>query len=241
MNSDTKDTSDHNDESRRRPGRANLTQNEPLQELARRFERTYLARMKMAQRLQNRGSYWNGALISLAVSSSISSVSLLVNPRLYGSAGPLALVIIGIFTLVASLIVANADYAGRARHAFDTYRAIQRLSVRAAAQASVRPWSKSKLRKIYASLDDPYQDVLDKSDNHSAADFARAIHSRPKRRTDVSGAKTPVGVQVVSRSTMLLRHTQVFGSTVVTCLPLALTVGACLSLLPVAVWIAQGI
>jgi SMODS and SLOG-associating 2TM effector domain family 5 len=241
MNSDTKVTSDHNDESRRRPGRGASNADESLAEFARRVERTYLARMKMAQRLQNRGSYWNGALISLAVSSSISSVALLVNPRLYGTQGPFALVVIGIFALVASLIVANADYAGRARHAFEAYRAIQRLSARAAAEASSHRWRQSKLRRIYAAIDDPYQDVLDKSDNHSAADYARAVHSRLRRASDKPGEKTPVGIQIVSRSTLYLRRAQVLGSTVVTCFPIALTVAACLSLVPVAAWIVQGL
>ena len=180
MNSVTEITPEHDDVNRRRPGTRfeALGAEAPLSVLSRKVERTYLTRLQMARRLQNRGSNWNSALVSLTVSSAIASTCLLIDGSLYGTRGSVLLVVLGIFILAASLMVANTDYANKSRHAFEIYRDIQRLSVKVDALSQNPPGRASKIWSIRNALDGEYQDVLDRSDNHAPADYAKAVRTR---------------------------------------------------------------
>jgi hypothetical protein len=238
MNSGTKITSDHNDASRRRPGH-HLSTISKMDELARRVERTYLSRLKMAERLQARGGYWTGALVALTLSSTIASIALLFDAHLYGAHGEVLLVLVGVFVLVASLVIANANYTSRAHRGFETYRKLQRLSVKIDVRAhELSRWT-SKSRSAYAAFDAEYQDILDNSDNHSGADFAIAIRSRLVSKANPNTTLS-AREDFVSKRTFTYRMAIVTGSRLITTFPLLLATAACAFVVPVVIWVIRG-
>jgi len=238
MNSEMELASVHNDESRRRPGLRCPTpvSHGELIQLARRVEKTYLARLKMAQRLQNRGAYWNASLIALTISASVASICLLFDRRIYGQHSDVLLVLVAVLTLVASLVVANTNYPAKARHGFETYRSLQRLSVRLSSAAISQPRRTAKREQIYIAFDHEYQAILDESDNHSAADYNHAIKFSTRGEDgNVSGTDS-VRFDLVTRSMWLLRVLQILGSGAVTLFPIILTVSAVLFAIPAVLW-----
>ena len=241
MNSETKSASDHDDDSRRRPGQSDFDSrsDDALVELARRVEKTYFARMKMAQRLQNRGSNWSTALVALAVSSTIASICLLLQSKIYGAHGDVLLVVVAVFTLVASLTVANADYPSKARRGFETYRRLQRLSVRLEAAAATPSRWEWKRRAAFVEFDREYQQVLDESENHSAADYGRAIRFVVRKKGQAAPSEQ-ARLDLVTRSEWTVRKCQIAGSSLVTFSPILLTFFATLFAIPSVVWTISG-
>ncbi|WP_113718107.1 SLATT domain-containing protein [Arthrobacter dokdonensis] len=138
-----------------------------LDRIADRSYKTYKARLKAAERLQARQRAWNTSLLALAVATTIASIALLSDDRMYGSAGPTVLVCVSVAALVASLVVAGLNYGVRSRDMFMNYRAIQRLSVEAEAQQQRGVFDDDSVRK----LSERYNALLDDSENHTSADY----------------------------------------------------------------------
>ena len=225
--------SSRNDASRRRP--------DSLRFLANRVERTYWARREMARRLQNRGMYWNAALVSLTLCTTLASVSLLRNGELYGDQGDVAMVVLGIFSLVASLMVGTANYASRSRLAFENYRHIQRLSTELEALVARTRISERKLHRFYEEFDRRYQDILDSSDNHEPADFTKTIQMRWRRPASDSDIENRANdVDYLTLWQMALRRTQQLGTFAMTLLPVGLIGVAIVLTLPNIVWLVSG-
>jgi hypothetical protein len=219
-----------NDGSRKRP--------DSLRQLANRVERTYWARREMARRLQNRGMYWNVALVSLALSASLAGVAQLREPNLYGANGDVAMLILGIFSLVASLMVATSSYAERARLAFENYRTLQRLSTELEAAVSVTQLSARASRRLYEKFDQRYQDILDTSNNHEPADFIKVIELRwALPATECSKRNRPNNVDYLKLWQICTRRIQQLATLTMTMLPIALIAVAIGLILPTIVWL----
>ena len=102
-----------------------------LELLEGRSYKTYQSRLRAADRLASRSRAWNTFLISMSASSTIASVALLSDAKMYGTRGPTVLVCVAVLTLIASLVTSGLDYSGRSRNMFLNYRRIQRLSAEA--------------------------------------------------------------------------------------------------------------
>lgn len=148
---------------------------ERLHDFSEKTYRTYLARLRACKRLAARNRAWNTSLISTAAASTISSVALLSDETIYGKTGPTLLVSVSILTLVISLVTAGIDYSGRSRDMFLNYRRIQAISTEAE-RASRTSGMQSEER--LDELTSRYDGLLDESENHTSADFARAMSER---------------------------------------------------------------
>jgi hypothetical protein len=142
-----------------------------LFKLADRSYKTYKARLIAAQRLQARNRAWNACLLSLSVATTLASIALLTDAKMYGQAGPTILVCVAVMALVASLVVSGLNYGGRSRDMFMNYRRIQRLSVEAEALVSSGQASDSDIDRLAES----YESLLDDSENHTTSDYIQAF------------------------------------------------------------------
>ena len=141
-----------------------------LENLASRSYKTYKARLKASERLQARSRAWNACLLSLSVATTIASIALLTDARMYGAAGPTLLVCVAVMALVASLVVASLNYGSRSRDMFMNYRRIQRLSVEAETLLTEDNAPADEVRKLV----ERYEALLDDSENHTSADYKLA-------------------------------------------------------------------
>ena len=240
--------SEHNDQRRRRPDAKpdcacaleQVAEPESLARvIARSVERTYLARTWMARRLQRRGLAWNSALVALSTSTVISSIVLLGEDSVYGSRGAYIFAVLGVLTLVASLLVASAGYQDKARHAFETYRQLQRLAVLLEAIASNPPRSRRKADLRVRELDDAYQTILDHSDNHSQADFASAIRIRLKSRKN-HVCRPVAGEDCVPLVVAVWRWMLRVGQIAMSAVPVFLAIVGIVLASPAILWMARG-
>jgi hypothetical protein len=244
-------TLEHNGASRRRLGthqsqrtRLNL---DPLRPLSKRVHKTYLARLALAKRLQGRSLFWNGALVSLTLASTIASVGLLFNRALYGAQGGVVLVIMSVFVLVASLMVANARYSTRTLSAFNVYRELQRSSGVLWARVEgpfVRP---VKAQRLHEQADTQYQVLLDNSENHSQGDYAAAItlklatKARVERdRLDAERGKEDWALELVSLGEFARLSAHRIGRTLMTSIPCLLIAASAAFVVPTIVWLFGG-
>lgn len=138
--------------------------------IAERSYKTYKSRLKAAERLQARQRAWNTCLLALAVATTIASIALLTDDRMYGRAGPTVLVCVSVAALVASLVIAGLNYGVRSRDMFMNYREIQRLSV----EAEQLQGDSEVDAEVVRDLRDRYQALLDNSENHTSADYGRS-------------------------------------------------------------------
>jgi hypothetical protein len=179
-----------------------------LDRIAERSYKSYKARLIATERLQARQRAWNTSLLALSVATTIASIALLSDDKMYGEAGPTVLVCVAVLALVASLAVAGLNYGGRSRDMFMNYRGLQRLSVDAEAAQDAGTISNAEIQ----ALRDRLNSLLDDSENHTSADFKRADADAP------------------------IKSRHVFRSELVTFLPYAALVIPLLVTMPVLIW-----
>jgi hypothetical protein len=143
---------------------------ESLEKLEDRSYKSYKGRMHASQRLALRDKAWNTSLLSLTVATTIASIGLLTDSRMYGMAGSTLFVCLAVLSLVISLVVAGLNYGGRSRDLFNNYRRIQRLSSEVEHLRATN--DHPSFAEVKAFLD-RYNDLLDESENHTAADHER--------------------------------------------------------------------
>lgn len=225
---------DSSDLGRRRPSPKNFPQSDDLLSmLSRRIEITYLCRVEMAQRLERRGKYWNSAIISLTVSSLIISICLLRENSVYGKNGDVFLVVIGAITLISSLMVVNSQYLERSKKSFENYRRLQRLSTQVHSSSIEKAKHRKLANRLYESFDRRYQDLLDVSDNHSAADYLKTLRLINNREA----AKGRIPLDGKARYTTSAKdNLRLLVSGFVTLIPGIIAVLSFLSLTPVVIW-----
>lgn len=132
---------------------------------------TYRARLEAAKRLSHRGGAWNASLIATTSGATIASIALIKNPQLYGAHSDVIIAGLAVITLVASLTVANQNYAARSRDQFYNYRAMQKLSVEL---ESLSQTGKDVDFDEFSTLLNRYNELLDSSENHTSIDHYRA-------------------------------------------------------------------
>lgn len=214
-----------------------IEQLDDLQGLDRRVGKTYRAHLAMAKRLQRRDRYWNLALVCLSLVSTLSAVALLADPEIYGSNGPTLWALIGVATLAASLISANANYKTRSEEAFGAYRRLQRLWVRIN-HFSAKERSQRRRSKHFKIYDDEYQSILDAISNHSPADYYFSV----KLYTRASGWYEPTNSEhlLLSRWALVQARATQATSALGTCIPLCVSIVALTTLVPIAIFLADG-
>jgi hypothetical protein len=108
-----------------------------------------------------------------------------------------------------------------------------------AAVASAPPRRRATRRRAYGEFDRDYQNILDESDNHSSADYGRAVRFGTKRRSDADDEHS-ARFDLVTRREWAVRRLQIIGSSALTLAPILLTVCATLFAVPALVWAVSG-
>lgn len=146
---------------------------------------TYKARIAARDRLHARFHAWNVSMIALSGSVVVAGLGLLKDSNMYGSQGDLLLAAVGVMSLVASLVVANANYGARSENMERSYKQIQALSV-LVESFYADPQSATVGR--YELMRGDYAQLLETSENQSSGDYARAKASSrtPPSRTPAS-------------------------------------------------------
>ncbi|WP_341954562.1 SLATT domain-containing protein [Microbacterium sp. LWH13-1.2] len=203
-----------------------------LSALSRRIQRTYKSRVETARRHQKRGNYWNFALVVASLTGTSVAVVSLTDPSVYGERGSALMVVLGIVTLVVSVLVTSAQFQVQAEKFFHAYRSLQKLWV--ASDLAKRSLTDTRERNERADeIDRDYQSVLDDTDNHSPADFFKAFPGELKRNK-------PSGVDPADRLSIVAfskRKLIVLGSNIFTFLPVLGSIALLLLLTPAAKWL----
>lgn len=153
--------------------------------LEKRAFKTYKARLMAANRLRSRRVAWDTFLIATSTSTTVASIGLLSDPAVLGVRGDVIIAMLAVLSLVVSLVVASVDYAGRCRQMDSNYRSIQRISLEAEAMAN----GSRSARGIHR-LQGEYDHIVDASENHSSADYYRAVAAE-------GGAISPGAVRAI--------------------------------------------
>lgn len=146
-----------------------------IQRIAERSYKSYKARLVASDRLQARQRAWNTCLLALSVATTVASIALLSDGKMYGNAGPTVLVCVSVGALIASLVAAGLNYGVRSRDMFMNYRALQRLSVEAESMLDREPVDDEEVHK----LTERHNALLDDSENHTSADHKLADPQAP--------------------------------------------------------------
>ena len=204
--------------------------------LERRLQRTYKSRVQTARRYQARGNNWNLALVLASLTTAAVSVVALSSSTVYGNRSTALLVVLGIVTLVVSVLVTSAQFQVQAEKFFRAYRTIQKLWVEADMQS--RALEDPGLRNSAAErIDADYQSVLDDTNNHSPADFSKAF---PGLRESSAAAAAAEKGDLVTNRDFWRRKVIVWASDIFTALPVLLALGMLLLLVPAVIWFAGG-
>ena len=133
----------------------------------------------------NRLEWWDLAsnilLVALSTSTTIASVGLLVNDKMYGTNGDALMVALAILSLVASLLVANAKYGARAKQMELSYKQIQCISMKFE-RLRCSSTSRQELERALDSIQAEYFNALESSENHLSADHKRMVNKNEHPR-----------------------------------------------------------
>jgi hypothetical protein len=192
----------------------------------------------MAKRLQRRDRHWNFALVTLSVVTTLCGVAMLNDSSIYGQRGSALWALIGVCTLAASLVIANASYNPRSHDAFRAYRILQKQW--ADIEQQNQHTRSARKRQLLADAHNiAYQEVLDSIPNHSSADYYSTVYiTRNKCRVSPPPGKKYVE-QVTFWGKTQVRVEQLL-SLAGTAAPLAIALLSLAALIPVAAWLANG-
>lgn len=133
--------------------------------------KTYKARLEACKRLEMRSRALNGLVVALSLAALIAASGMVRDKDLYGPNGDVLWLFIAIFTFAGSLASSSVGYGARSRNMFQSYRRIQRLSVRA---ETAKYDDAQHTEGIFTQINSEYDDLLDESENHTSADYLRA-------------------------------------------------------------------
>lgn len=219
------ESSGHNTESSQ--GRPDPKLQDRVDTLTHRVKFTYYSRLQTAKRLQTRTLTWNMFLVVSALVTTIISVVLLVDPSAYGNQGGAAIVILGIATLVASLLVTTANYSARSEIFFRGYRDLQRLWVKLDTQNISED-------KTFRKFENRYQQLLDDLPNHSESDFITAKKYLNKRETTYTSSSD---TRTSQKYSTFVDSIKVYSSVSFTYLPVFLSLLLIILLIPTIIWL----
>lgn len=238
MNAGSREGDLHGDTGSSNPSRERSdTQLDPMSAMARRIERTYMARRETAKRLALRGTLWNGALVSVSIVSLVASVVTLVDDRAYGAQSSALLVVLGIAVLGISLLVANANYLVRAEQYFRHYRELQGLSTEA--EWKFQHANDRSEGQYVRELNGRYQGLLDSVANHTEMDFYAAVPPSFSRAGASGSEPCSWAADEGDQLTLVPYAGYLFRWIVrilVTVLPIIVAVTAGLLLIPTVIW-----
>lgn len=137
--------------------------------LEKRSEKTYKARVHASERLARRGRAWNASMLAFSFALLVASIGLLAQDDLYGSQGELLLVALSVSSLIASLMVAQLNYAVRARDMETNYKAVQVVSQLAESAKTLNP-----AVARHTELLGMYHALIASGENHTTADKWRS-------------------------------------------------------------------
>lgn len=209
-----------------------LRKPDALDTLERRLQRTYRARVETARRYQARGNYWNVALVLASLTTATVSVVSLTSPGVYGDRGAALMVVLGIVTLVVSVLVTSAQFQVQAEKFFHAYRSLQKLWVQADMESRGLT-NRIERDEAATKIDLEYQAVLDDTNNHSPADFFKAF---PGVQSSSKAAAIADPADIAGWREIARRRLTVLASDTFTVLPLILALGMLLLLGPAAAW-----
>lgn len=226
------DGSSHNGSDRgdRASRDTNNVREDPLDILARRTYQTYLIRLKTANRTRLRGQLWNIPLVTSAVVTLIVAVVSLNSPGVYNDRTEVLLVALSVLTLVASIIVPSANYAVNAERLFSAYRGLQRLSVDLERESMRLRMARTRNR-LAARASHEYQEILDRTQNHSGADYWSVIRAQNAQQRVKGGPIVSIPAS---------GHAQMVASWCLTALPVVLAVALLPLLWPAILWMRGG-
>lgn len=230
--SDRLDDSSRNGSDRgdRAPARSDKSSEDALDMLARRAYATYMARLRTANRIRLRGQLWNLPLVTSPVVTLIVAVVSLTAPDVYSDRTDVLLVALSVLTLVASIIVPSANFAVNAERLFTAYRGLQRLSVDLERECK-RLRSGWRRNRVAERASHEYQEILDRTQNHSGADYwgvVRAQNAVRRAQGDEPARIPPSG------------YAQLTASWVLTAFPVALTCALVPLVIPAIIWMFGG-
>jgi len=201
--------------------RAREGQRDALAMLEDRTYDTYRARLQTANRMRVRGQLWNLPLVGSALVTVLVALVALYAPNVYSDRTDVLLTILSVLTLVVSSIVSTANYAVNSERLFNAYRGLQRLSADIERE-NLRLKSSRRRNSLAARASLEYQEILDRTQNHSGADYWRMIRERNASRR-AQGDSRIVSIPVGARFALA-------ASWCLTALPVGLTI----ALIPLA-------
>jgi hypothetical protein len=209
-----------------------------LTRLEHRVGKTYKSHLAMAKRLQRRDRHWNFTLVTLSVVTTLCGVAMVNDASIYGERGSALWALIGVCTLAASLVIANASYNSRSHEAFRAYRVLQKQWADIE-QHNQHVKSDRKRRYLADRHNNIYQEVLDSIPNHSSADSYSTIYVT----RNVLQKLPPVGKKYVEHVTfwgnVQIKFEQAL-SVAGTATPLVIALLSLAALIPVAIWLLNG-
>lgn len=165
--------------------------------LERRAFATYESRLAAQRRLAVRGNLWTVALAVSSIATVALSITSLAYPQTRFPHIDFIATLISLVTFGASMVVSLFNFGGRAAEMRASYRRAQRLSARVELlrKTSDGAPSAARLRYEAKTLQGDYQDLLDESENHTQADFARRlikpVHCQGGRPTEIDNSSMP--------------------------------------------------
>lgn len=215
----------------RRGGRApsSLIETSELGALEDRIYMTYRSRLRSANRIRLRGQLWNLPLVTSPLVTIVVALVSLLAPRAYAPSTEALLLVLSILTLVVSIIVPTANYAVSAERLFVAYRTFQRLASKIEREKGM-PRTMREARKLALRIDAEYQETLDATGNHSAADYWGVVSERNRKyRGEPEGAAKVVPVPFGARI-------QIWASWLLTALPVIVTLALIPLIFPALGW-----
>lgn len=143
---------------------------------------TYKCRLFAHLRLSRQNFVTNSFLVVFSLSTTIASLGLIVDRNMYGAGGDALMVALAIISLVTSLVVANANYAARAKAMEISYKEVQNISFRAENLTNDVGNSQMTKREDFLALQSEYLNALRSSENHDDVDHKRWKTGKPQSK-----------------------------------------------------------
>lgn len=130
---------------------------------------TYKARLEAHLRLTRKNATSNNLLLAFSTATTVAAVGMLSDRNMYGSGGDALMVALAVVALVASLVVASANYGVRSKSMEASYKEIQRISLRV--ENLKHGLSDGTKAEEYLKLQEEYMHAINSSENHKARDY----------------------------------------------------------------------
>lgn len=215
-------------------GRLSPASTQTVTGLAHRVKYTFYSRLHTAKRMQRRALTWNAFLVISSIVTAMVSIVLLEDPTAFGPKGQVMLVIVGVGTLSASLLVTSSNYSAKAEMYFRGHRDLQTL------------WndldhSQNMSEDEAKNFEDRYQQILNELPNHSDADYQKAkIDILKSERNGSQNSSNDTNDQANEKyKPSIIAKVSLFVSSAFTYLPIGLSIAFLGLLVPMMIWFVE--